>query len=188
MSIQPAWQDPPPEHWGNGPGQEPYFTPGAFRKLRAAIWTMIFGPIMLRIGKNWYERTGDWKLATSKAILLSAMWKVWGTAVVWWWIVILCIGHPDTNPFTSLRDSSGMHVPNNPTIIHWCWLLQTFVVTPALAIAYCQLVDKSMFKHRFFYRLVSPVHKMLGRIPWVLLISSVLLPIFFYIQMTVVQV
>jgi ABC-type methionine transport system permease subunit len=99
-----------------------------------------------------------------------------------------CLNNPDTNVFTSLRDSNGMPVPNNPTVVGWCAFLQLFVVTPALAVAYCQLVDKSMFKHRIAYRIISPVHKMLGRCPWVVLISLVLLPIFFYIQMTVVQV
>jgi hypothetical protein len=189
VSIQPAWQDPPPERWGSGPGQQPYFTPGAFRAFRAAIWTMIFGPIMLRIGRNWYERTGDWQYALGKATLLSAMWKVWGTACVWWLAVSWCIGNPDDNWFTRLHDqTTGLPVPNNPTVIHWCWMMQVFVVLPALAIAYCQLVDKSLFKHRIAYRFIAPVHKMLGRCPWIVLISLVLLPIFFYIQMTVVQV
>lgn len=173
----------PTQRYGNGPGQQPYFTPGAFRAFRAAIWTLIFGPIMVRIGKNWYERTGDWQLALGKAMLLSAMWKVWGTAVVWWMAVNYCLNNPDTNWFTALSDGS----PNNPTVIAYCRIMQTFVVTPALAVAYCKLVDKCFFKHRFAYKVIAPIHKMTRRIPWVVLISTVLLPIFFYIQMTVVQ-
>lgn len=171
------------QRYGSGPGQQPYVTPGAFRAFRAAIWTLIFGPIMVRIGKNWYERTGDWQLALGKAMLLSAMWKVWGTAIVWWGCVNYCLNNPDTNWFTALSDGS----PNNPTVLAYCRIMQLFVVTPALGVAYCKLVDKSLFKHRFVYKVFAPIHKMTRRIPWVVLISAVLLPIFFYIQMTVVQ-
>lgn len=170
------------ERYGNGPGQTPYFTPGAFRAFRAAIWTLIFGPIMVRIGKNWYERTGDWQLAFGKSMLLSAMWKVWGTAVIWWLCVNWCLNNPEGNFFTYNPSR-----PNDPTVIAWCAFLQLFVVLPALGAAYCKLVDMSLFRHRFVFKVFQPIRRVVNRVPWVVLISLVLLPIFFYIQMTVVQ-
>lgn len=181
--VDTAFQTPPAQRYGSGPGQTPYFTPGAFRAFRAAIWTLIFGPIMVRIGKNWYERTGDWQLAFGKAMLLSAMWKVWGTAVIWWLCVNWCINNPEDNFFTY-----NPARPNDPTVLAWCAFMQLFVVLPALGAAYCKLVDMSLFKHRFVFKVFQPIRRVINRVPWVVLISLVLLPIFFYIQMAVVQV
>jgi hypothetical protein len=171
-----------PAQYGSGPGQTPYFTPGAFKAFRAGIWALIFAPVMMRIGRNWYAQTSDLKHAMGRCIIVSAMWKVWGTAVVWWFYINSVLSRPDVSWWTRYSDGT----PNNPTVILVCRLMQ-WVVLFGLLLAYCKLVDMSLFKHRFVYRMFQPIRKYLDWIPWVVLISLVMMPVFFYIQMAVVR-
>ena len=166
--FHPAGGAPAPRY---GNGGQPYFQPGGFRNLRAALWAAIYGPIMLRIGRNWADKSGSWQYGMQRAIVVAIFWKAWVFGCFWWMLTNYTVNSEVTTDVTMI-----------------CKALNWFLVLPALGVVYCKLIDKSLFKHRFAYKVFNPIRKLVNWCPWPVLLSLALVPAFFYLQMRYVQV
>jgi hypothetical protein len=176
---------PPP------PNPSDFTTPGSFRNGRMALWSVMYGKIVFLIYRNWFQATGDRKRAIHKAIYLSAVWKAWTfAAFVWVITVIVCgqwakmLNNDEVIPMLSGYDpvdQSGKPVCTAMILIDF------FVIPFFMGTAYVELVERSLFKHRIFYKVFKPVHRVLGWIPWPVLIMTVLIPFQVYVQLRMIH-
>lgn len=156
-----------------------------------ALWSVMFGKVVFLIYRNWFQATGDRKRALHKAIYLSAVWKAWTfAAFVWFLTYVVCgqwwkmLNNDKVIPMLSgyaPQDQSGKPVCILMIVINF------FIVPIFMGTAYVELVERSLFDHRLFYRVFKPVHRVLGRIPWPILIMTVLIPFQVYVQLRMIH-
>jgi hypothetical protein len=168
-------------------------TPGSFKAARGGLWTAIFGPILYRITLNWHQATGDWALAVKKGIYISALWKAWSFGCLVSFVTYGVLGQwakmlDGERPISSvdqMMQGNGVD-PSGRGVMTLMMLLNFTLVPVALGAMYCQLVDRSLFRHRILYRIMRPVHKFTHRIPWPVLLMAPLVPILIYVQVRIV--
>ena len=174
------------------PSGQPYFTPGGFSEAKDGVIAGIFAPVMYacfkaaaRYAVEVRGRTQDDAVHT-KAMLhamdMVMRWKAWAFTILYWVVSGVCIyfwrgaeamqGDPATG-YTTGKDVSFQTML---LVLHVALLL------PAILIPYCQHVEASFFKQRTLYNVLRPIHVVLGRIPWFVLQTTVLLPLCFIIQ------
>jgi hypothetical protein len=170
-----------------------YMTPGAFKAARGGLWTMIFGPILYNIARNWYQKTGNWQLALKRAIYLSSVWKAWSFGCLWWFVTYGILGQwakmlDGERPIPAVDQMmQGSSVDPSGRSVMLAMMFLNFTLVPvALGAMYCQLVDRSLFRHRILYRIFRPVHAITRRIPWPMLLMVTLVPTLIYVQMRIV--
>ena len=160
------------------------FTPGAFRDARQGVIAGIFIPVMVAIGQNWFNRTGDWKLATRKAVTLVVGWKVLAfTAIVWvlqFFTISFWRAAMEANPINANTGQPTFDSSDHRWLMVYSALILLTLV-PALGVPYKRMVDRSLFKQRFVYRLMAPVDHVLRVVPFIVLVTTVLVPFFFYL-------
>lgn len=171
----PGWVDPPAPKWGSTNGGTPYFQPGEFKDFRAGLTTLIWGPVMWRIGTNWYAKTNDWEKSLWKAIYWSAAWKAWGFAVFAWFFNNWWIG----TWYGGVKN--GSYDPDLGPVLQWMGVFNYLVLPCFLLAAYRKLIDASLFKERIAYRIAKPFNKVFGRLPWWALIWTALMPAYIWI-------
>ena len=156
--------------------QDQYFTPGGFREARHGMIAAIFVPLMIAIGQNWYTETGDKGLAISKAASLVWAWKAWAFGWVTWFFLAMFAGYWGQAIEASRWSRDGTD--------EWeLYSFLTWVVVPlALLHVYNRLVDKSLFQQRLLYKIVRPFTRATFWIPWPVLLSLVLVPAIYAIQ------
>ena len=162
---------------GQSAPQGTYMTPGAYRRARQGLIAAIFMPIMWRTGRNWYERTGDGKIALTKAFLIVWYWKAWVFGCFAWFVLEMAGGYWGI----AIRNGSAS-AADTGTWRLYCWLMW-LVALPPLFLVYTRLVDMSLFKQRLLYRVIHPVDRWLHWCPWPVLLSMVMIPLFFLVQM-----
>ena len=170
---------------------QPYFTPGGFSETKSQALAGIFAPVFYcsareavrhLVEKRGMEQRASYPIALGHALDMVWRWKTWAFTILYWVVSGLCIwlwkgsiamaGDPATG-YTTAKDTTFQA---NLLLLHFVLLL------PAILIPYCQHVDASFFKQRLLYRLLATVHAVVGKIPWVVLQTTVLLPLLFIIQ------
>ena len=160
-----------------------YFTEGSFHRARLGFITAVFAPLGALAGWNARKRGFSKFEAAMHGAYCAMRWKVWAfTTFVWlastlmwlWWAGVQSqpVQLQDNVSFASW----GRGQNNSFTTLLVLVNLLTFL--PAVLVTYCQNIDESMFKRRFVYRLLRPFHKIIGRTPWMILHTVVLLPFF----------
>lgn len=167
---------------GQSAPQGTYMTPGGYRRARQGLIAVIFMPIMYRIAQNWYERTGDWKLALGKAAIVVWYWKAWFFGCFAWFLMEMAGGYWGMQ-LRSYQDQTGVR----PVTTHWqiyCWLVWTVGFIP-LFFVYTKLVDQSLFKQRLMYRVINLPGRFIHWLPWPVLLSMVMIPMFYLVSLSV---
>ena len=142
----------------------------------AGMIAAIFVPLMIQIGINWYEQTGDKGLATSKAVGLVWAWKAWAFGWVTWFFLALFAGYWGQSVESGAWNRNGVDEMQLFSFLTW-------TVAPfSLLHVYNRLVDKSLFQQRLLYKAVRPFAKLTSWIPWPVLLSLVLVPAIYAIQ------
>ena len=155
------------------PNGQPYFTPGGFREARQGLIAGIFAPVMYACYIAAVRKGATYPKAMLHAMDVVIRWKAWAFGILYW-----VVSGASIYFWMGAEAQQGIDTGFHTRLL----LLHAVMLVPAILVPYCQHVETSFFKQRMLYNVLRPIHAVLGRIPWFVLQTSVLLPLLFIIQ------
>ena len=162
--------------------RQQYFTPGGFRDAREGVIAGIFAPVMIAlyraatrelVDRGEPQQGSTYAKAIGHALSVVWQWKTWSFTVLYWVLSGLSIYF-----WMGAEEMQGIDTGFHTRLL----VLHAAMLVVAIGVPYCQAVDASYFKQRALYRLLHPVQRAIGWLPWFVLQSLVLLPLLFIIQ------